>query len=119
MNEASYVTALVVLGAIIVPWAVGQVVKRAREPLAVERVLVVRTGLGLLFALSSAQTVIVGGGWLLLAPILVILALWSFGLVAAIIWWWVRGELKGHAPVASDAEGGDRIENRGPLPSVR
>jgi hypothetical protein len=86
VKHASYVTALVVIGAVVVTWPLGLLIDRIREPLAVVRILAVRVGVGVILVLTAARAAIVGGLWLVVVPVAGVLALWSFVVAAGIIW---------------------------------
>jgi hypothetical protein len=90
VKEAFDVTAVIVVAAVVVPWAIGRVVKRIREPLGVVRFIVIRVGLGVILSLVTVQAVTHGGAWLALAPFVALLALWSFAVAAGGIWVWAR-----------------------------
>ncbi len=90
MRDANYAICAVLVGTIVVTWTLGRFMKRFREPLGVLNAIVIRLCLGLLAALGTAQAAIRGGYWLLLVPVLALLALSSFALAAVLIWAWTR-----------------------------
>ena len=93
MRDASYAIAAVMVGTIVITWALGRVFGGLRDPLAVVRVIVIRVCTGLILAIVAAQAVLAGGFWLLLAPVCGLLALFSFAMAAVIVRGWTRGAL--------------------------
>jgi len=92
VRDAYYITGLVMLGTVLVTWALGRMFGSIREPLGVVSALVVRVGLGLVLALTAADAAMHGGFWWLLVPVVGMLALWNFVLTGGIMWAWASEE---------------------------
>jgi hypothetical protein len=58
------------------------------------QMIIVRVCIGLILAIVTVQAVLAGGYWLLLAPLVGLLALFSFVLAVGFVWVWARGELR-------------------------
>jgi hypothetical protein len=99
VRNASFITALVVVGTIVIIWALGRITGRFHDRLADIRGVVTRAGLGVIFALVAAEDVAHGGFWLALLPFLLLVALWNFVVTAGIIWVWAHEE-----PSSTDTE---------------
>ena len=82
------------VGTVVITWALGRIFGGLHDPLAVVRVIVIRVCLGLILAIVTAQAVLAGGFWLLLAAVCGLLALFSFAMAAVTVWGWTRGELQ-------------------------
>ena len=82
------------LATVAITWLLGRLVAHVEAILRAVQVIVVRTCIGLIFALVTAQAVAAGGLWLLLLPVSVLLSLLSFALAAGIIWLWARNGLE-------------------------
>ena len=95
MTDVIYVIAGVMVGTVLVTWTLGRFVERLREPLSVVSALVVRAGTGLVFALVAVEAALHGGYALIVGPLLGLLALWNFVLIAGMAWVWARGEPDG------------------------
>lgn len=63
------------VGTIVITWALGRIFGGLHDPLALMRVIVIRVCFGLILAIVTAQAVLAGGFWLLLAAVCGLLAL--------------------------------------------
>lgn len=93
MRDAYFALGAVMLATIAMTWLLGRLVERVEPLLRAVQVIVVRTCIGLIFTLVTAQAVGAGGLWLLLLPVSVLLSLFSFVLAGGIIFLWVRNGL--------------------------
>jgi len=93
VRDANYAIAAVMVGTTLVTWTLGRVVGRLQDPLALVRLIVIRVCIGLICAIVTAQAAVAGGLWLLLTPVVGLLALFSFALAGGYIWLWVRDGL--------------------------
>lgn len=93
MRDAYFAIGAVILATILVRWSLGRMVEHLDLPLAAAQAIVVRVCYGLICALLTAQAVTAGGLWLLLLPVFVLLALFSFALAGGFIWLWARDGL--------------------------
>jgi hypothetical protein len=93
VRDAYFAIGAVMLATIPVRWSLGRMVEHLDLPLAAVQAIVVRVCTGLIFALVTAQAVTAGGLWLLLLPVFVLLALFSFALAGGFIWLWARNGL--------------------------
>lgn len=78
------------VGALVLTWALGRIVERLRDRLALVSGLVQRVGASVIFCFVAAQAAKHGGYWLILVPLLGLLALFGFALSAGIVWVWTR-----------------------------
>jgi len=93
VRDAYFAIGAVMLATILVRWSLGRMVEHLDLPLAALQAIVVRVCYGLICALFTAQAVTAGGLWLLLLPVFVLLALFSFALAGGFIWLWARDGL--------------------------
>ncbi|HEX5173182.1 MAG TPA: hypothetical protein VFV91_03460 [Gaiellaceae bacterium] len=100
MRDAYLAIGAVMLATIGIRVVLGRVIERLDDPLATLQVIVVRACTGLAFALVAVETVTAGGLWLLLLPVSIVLALFSFALAGGVIWLWVRDGLGEDAEVS-------------------
>jgi hypothetical protein len=97
VRDASYVVAAAIVGALLLTWTLGRIVERLHDPLALVSQLVQRVGVSVIFCFVAAQAATQGGFWLILVPVLGLLALFGFGLSAGIVWVWARHGLNDSA----------------------
>ncbi len=93
MRDAYLAIGAVILATIGIRVLLGRAIQRLDATLAALQAIVVRVCTGLLFVLVTAQAVAAGGLALLILPVSVLLALFSFALAGGIIWLWVRNGL--------------------------
>jgi len=93
VRDAYFAIGAVMLATIAVRWSLGRMVEHLDLPLAAAQVIVVRVCTGLICALATAQAVTAGGLWLLVLPVFVLLAPFSFALAGGFIWLWARNGL--------------------------
>jgi hypothetical protein len=93
VRDAYFAIGAVMLATIPLRWSLGRMFEHLDPLLAALQAIVVRVCTGLVLALVTAQAVTAGGLWLLLLPVFVLLALFSFALAGGFIWLWARNGL--------------------------